>query len=80
MRGLHLPESGRAVAKRIYGPEVGLGSESGPKMIEKVEMRNDKMYAFHIKVRQMEAYVKSWISVILGVRWARKQLLVPGET
>ena len=33
---------------RIYGPEVGLGSESASKMIEKVEMRNEKMYVFHI--------------------------------
>mgnify|MGYP007071531745 CR=1 FL=1 len=49
-------------------------------MIEKVDVRNEKMYISIISVRQMEAYVKSWVSLILGVRWARKQLLVPGET
>ena len=65
---------------RIYGPEVGLGSESASKMIEKVDVGNEKMYISIISVRQMEAYVKSWVSVILGVRWARKQLLVPGDT
>ena len=49
-------------------------------MIEKVDVRNEKMYISIISVRQMEAYVKSWVSVILGVRWARKQLLVRGDT
>ena len=49
-------------------------------MIEKVDVRNEKIYISIISVRQMEAYVKSWVSLILGVRWARKQLLVPGET
>ena len=44
-----------------------LGSKSGRKMIEKVEVRNENMYIFIITVRQMEAYVKSWVSVILGV-------------
>ena len=57
-----------------------LGAESGRKMIEKVDVGNEKMYISIISVRQMEAYVKSWVSLILGVRWARKQLLVPGET
>ena len=49
-------------------------------MIEKVDVRNEKMYISIISVRQMEAYVKSWVSLILGVRWARKQLLVRGDT
>ena len=40
-----LPRGGR---ERIYGPGGGLGSESGRKMIEKVEMRNEEMYIFHI--------------------------------
>ena len=37
-------------------------------MIEKVDVRNEKMYISIISVRQMEAYVKSWVSLILGVR------------
>ena len=49
-------------------------------MIEKVDVQNEKMYISIISVWQMEAYVKSWVSLILGVRWARKQLLVRGDT
>ena len=57
-----------------------LWAESGRKMIEKVDVGNEKMYIAIISVRQMEVYVKSWVSLILGVRWARKQLLVRGDT
>ena len=84
-----LGENGRVGGGWINSPE-GTGSKykvrevarggSGRKMIEKVDVGNEKMYISIISVRQMEAYVKSWVSLILGVRWARKQLLVPGET
>ena len=36
-------------------------------MIEKVDVGNEKMYISILSVWQMEAYVKSWVSVILGV-------------
>ena len=43
-------ESGRGVVwhgKRMFLAETDLGWQSKPKTIEKVEMRNEKMYIFH---------------------------------